>query len=342
MAEVSARLARVERLLTAARILADEARTESRDLRERLLVTTGLSRENIALGLARCLETHPAPEQLERLIANTPEAPHAHVLLSGNVFVAALRAIAIGVASSAQVTVRASRRDPALAETLHRLCPELFALTTSLAPRPGDHFWSYGSDETLAQVRASLPRGVWFHPHGAGFGAVVIDPKRPFDAHDVALDVALFDQAGCLSPRIVCVLGDLRHARGVARALADALGTLAERLPPGPPSPEQRAEMRHQRDAAAYAFEVLDAGQGWVSVAPELVLPPAYRNLHVAPVANVAQALQPFARHLTGLGTNVELGRLFPGARQVPLGQLQRPPLDGPVDLRHGLEGELI
>src|SRR5689334_23028850 len=104
MADVATRRARVERLLEAARALPSDTA-----LRQRLLETTGLSSENIELGLQRCLEIHPEPEHLERLLATAPEAPVAHVLLSGNVFVAALRAIALGVASSARVQVRASR-----------------------------------------------------------------------------------------------------------------------------------------------------------------------------------------------------------------------------------------
>ncbi|MDF3064669.1 MAG: hypothetical protein K0R38_270 [Polyangiaceae bacterium] len=343
MAEAHARRARVRRLLDAARELPSDAA-----LVRRLLETTALSRENIELGLRRCLETHPEPEHVEQLVSSTPEAPAAHVLLSGNVFVASLRAIAIGVASSARVKVRASRRDPALAEALHARSPELFELVPKLEAAPGDHFWSYGSNETQEDVRASLPSGVWLHAHGAGFGAVVLSPTTftAADAHALATDTALFDQRGCLSPRVVCVLGSVEHARDVAKALAEALTGVEVELPAGPRDALQLSELRRNRDAAAYAFELFEAASGWVSVSDTVVLPPADRNLHVLPCPDAVSALRPFGAHLTNIGSNVGFDRAlreaFPGARLAALGAMQRPPLDGPVDLRHGTHGELL
>jgi hypothetical protein len=286
-----------------------------------------------------------------KLLASTPEAPRAHVLLSGNVFVAALRAIAIGVASSRQVQVRASRREPALAAALHALAPDLFQLTAELTPRPGDHFWAYGADATLSEVRRSLPPGVWFHAHGSGMGAVVVDAPAlaalEVTARAIALDTALFDQRGCLSPRVVCVVGNPEQARAVADALASALTLLERDLPPGPASAEAAATARNDRDAAAYAFELFDAGSGWVSLAPKLVVPPAARNLHVAWTSDAVQALAAYSPHLTCIATHAtpalsaRLRAAFPGARLVALGEMQRPPLDGPVDRRHSVLGEL-
>lgn len=342
MAEAASRRARVERLLHAARELPHDAA-----LTARLLETTRLSRENTALGLRLCLETHPEPEHVEALVASTPEAKAAHVLLSGNVFVAALRAIALGVASSSSVKVRASRRDPALAEALHARTPDLFDLVPKLDPAPGDHLWSYGADETLREVRATLPKGVWFHAHGAGFGAVVLDPASftTADARAIALDTALFDQRGCLSPRVVCVLGSVAQSRDAARQLARELASLEGELPPGPRDELSQAELRRNRDAAAYAFELFEAGSGWVTASDSLAVPPADRNLHVLSCPDALAALQPFAAHLTCIGSNLgdcgALRRAFPGARLAALGAMQRPPLDGPVDLRHGTHGEL-
>lgn len=349
MAETAARRARVERLIEAAKILASAENGAGRALRARLLQTTGLSSAGIELGIAHALETQPSDADLQALLAATPQAPRAHVLLSSNVFVAALRAIAIGVASSTHVLVRASRREPALAEALHQLAPELFELTTALAPAAGEHLWTYGADATLAEVRRSLPAGVWFHPHGAGFGAVVVDAAAwaPQAARAVALDTALFDQQGCLSPRVVCVLGSEDQARIVAGQLAQELQTLERELPPGRQSDAERAEARRNRDAAAYAFELFDAGLGWVSCSAELVVPPSARNLHVVATTNATRALLPFAAHLTTIASNSlavsnDLRQTFTGARTVALGEMQRPPLDGPVDRRLDPRGELV
>jgi hypothetical protein len=348
MAEDAARRDRVEKLLQAARILANPSGSEGEALRRRLLETTGLSAPVIDLGIARCLETHPSEAELAAL-GSTPSSSRALVLLSGNVFVAALRAIALGVASSSQVIARASRRDPALAEALHALAPDTFELTAELSPQPGDHFWAYGSDETLDSVRRSLPPGVWFHPHGAGIGAVVVDPSALSDvvARSIALDTALFDQRGCLSPRVVCVVGSAEQAKTCASALAQALATLERELPPGPRSPEEAAEQRRSHDAAVYAFDLFDAGSGYVTLSSTLLVPPPRRNLHVCATPDPVAALAPLASHLTCIASNTpalhaQLSAAFPGARSVAPGDMQRPPLDGPVDRRHGTRGDLV
>ncbi len=346
------RRARVERLLEAARVLADGTSSPGRALRSRLLETCGLSAPVIELGISRCLETRAAPEHLAELLRSTPEAPRAHVLLSANVFVAALRAIALAVASSEHVQVRASRRDPALAEALHALAPELFELTTALSPQSGEQLWAYGTDATLAEVRKSLPRGVWLHAHGSGMGAVVVDATAQTnpvtDARAIALDTVLFDQRGCLSPRVVCVVGAPAQVKVLAQALAGELTTLERELPPGPRSAEEAAEARKNRDAATYAFELFDAGSGWVSLSEKVVVPAPGRRLHVIRAADPVHALAGLSAHVTCIATNArsallaQLGAAFGGARLVTLGEMQRPPLDGPVDRRHGSLGELV
>lgn len=347
MTELEAARARLEELLAAARSLAEPTRPQSQRLRLRLQETTGLSRENIDLALERCLERELDEASYVRLISRVPQAPRALALLSANVFVAPLRAICLARAASARVLVRASRRDPALAEALAELLPDAFELVPELRPQAGDHFWAYGSDDTLASVRAGLPPGVTFHGHGSGLGVVVVDYRGGATAvaelaRAVALDTALFDQRGCLSPRLVCVLGDEHAARTLASALARELQRLEHELPPGRPLPEQQAEQRRFADAASYAFEVTPAGSGVVSLALDarIVLPPAARNLHVALTSDPVATLSGLSRHLTCIATRgddslaASLRGAFPGARSCEPGQMQSPPLDGPVDLR--------
>ena len=93
MADTAERRARVERLLEAARVLASTGNTAGRAFRARLLDTTGLSEPSIERALGHGLETRTSDAELQALLACTPEAPRAHVLLSSNVFVAALRAV---------------------------------------------------------------------------------------------------------------------------------------------------------------------------------------------------------------------------------------------------------
>ena len=351
MIELDARRARIEELLAAARVLADAASPESRRLRARLQETTGLSRQSIDLALARCLEQRLDDAQLAQLATRVPLARRALVLLSANVFVASLRAIALGRAASTHVLVRASRRDPALAEALAELVPNGFELVPELRAEPGDHFWAYGSDETLASIRHELPSGVIFHGHGSGLGAVVVDYTNGAKAVQelasaVALDTVLFDQRGCLSPRLICVQGDADSARALVEAVARELARLERELPVGTASAEQLAEQRRFADSARYAFEVVTGGSGLVSLALDgrVALPPAARNLHVSLAVDATETLRALRPHLTCIAVHgsddlrARLRAAFPGARVCEPGQMQSPPLDGPVDLR-GLRG---
>jgi hypothetical protein len=347
----AARLARVEELLEAARTLANPAGVASQRLRRRLQQTTGLSRPHIDFALEHCLEQRPSAADLEKLLARTPLATRALVLLSANVFVAPLRAIALARAASPIVLVRASRRDPALAEALLELVPHAYELVAELSPEAGDHLWAYGADATLAQVRATLPSGVVFHGHGFGFGAVVVDYSDGAsdverDASAIALDAALFDQHGCLSPRLVLVSGPPDAAPRLVRALAQQLQRLSVVLPAALEPPEALAERRRFLDAATYAFDVVQAGASFVSLSLDarLELPPPGRNLHVARVQDATASLATLRRHLTCVAVrgSAELRRrlqsALPGARCCELGQMQRPALDGPVDLRPQLD----
>jgi len=346
--ERAARL-RLERLLDAARLLANPSHPVGRTLRNRLFEAGALSAPGIEAALELCLETTPTEADLRQLLATTPKTGRAHVLLSGSVCTAAFRAIAIAVVASEHVWVRASRRDPALAGALHELAPDLFRLVPELRPEPGDHVWAYGSDETLAVVERSLPGGVWLHRHGHGFGAALIGASgiTNAEAKGLALDTALFDQQGCLSPRLVYVAGDLAAARRVAIALSEALAELELRLPPAPRDDETLAALRRERDARAYAFELHPAGSGWVTLGTEAELPEPWRCLHVVSAPDPVAELAKFSRYLTCVSVAAgspteELRAALTGARVVGFGEMQRPPLDGPVDRRRGALGELL
>src|SRR5262249_48273993 len=153
-------------------------------------------------------------------------APRAHVLLSAGVFTGALRAIAIALAASERAFVRMSRRDPTLARLLCDHAPGAFAVVDALHPEAHDHVWAYGRDQTLERVSAALPAGVILHRHGSGFGVAVLDAadeaELPGLCAGLARDVALFDQRGCLSPRVLVVQGSHELAQRAARALAEA------------------------------------------------------------------------------------------------------------------------
>lgn len=353
MSAIEARVARLRRLVEAAARIADPNDVFGRRARELLPTSTGLSPQGVELALTRCLETHPFDEELTALATSTVEAPRAHVLLAANVFVAAHRAIALALTQSPRVEVRASRREPEMAELLREASGGLFRITDELTPSPGDHVWAYGSDETLAHLRGELPAGVVYHAHGHGFGIAVVEASEdlPAAARALAEDVIAFDQRGCLSPRVAFVLGDEAATRAFAEALARALGELGHDIPRGTLDPDETADIVRYRDTMLYAAELLPAGKGHVGLdvaATHVIVPPIGRNVHVVRTPDLRAAVATLAPSVAAVGHATtperirELADLLPRARASRLGQMQRPRFDGPVDLRTPPEGEVL
>lgn len=341
---------RLERLLGAARRAADPLAPDADTWRERLRASSGLSREGVELALLRCLETHPSEAELAALARSVPIAPVSHVLLSANVFVAAHRALALALAASAEVRVRPSRREPEMTRWLAAAAPGLFRLVDALTPTAGEQVFAYGRQATLDALSRDLPPGVRLLAHGPGFGLVVCDESalasaelRQRLAAELALDVVLFDQRGCLSPRLMLVQASPASALRLAEALAVALDDWQRRVPLGVIADEEHAERLRYTSTLTYAGEVVSAGQGVIGVAAldtPPTLAPAGRNLHVLPVSDAAACVVELAASLTTFAVagspalRAALRRAAPHARPAALGRMQTPAFDGPVDLR--------
>ena len=345
---------RLERLLEAARRIADPPSPFGERARARLIASSELSPQGVELALRRSLECAPSRAALEALTMRAaPAAPRArvHVLLSAGVFTAAHRAIATALAASSSVEVRASRRDPLFPELLHEAAPGLFSLVPELSPSAGEHVFAYGSRETLDALRQNLPRGVVLHGHGPGFGVVALDERALLDAALVAEDVAVFDQRGCLSPRVVLVEGRRELAIALAERLARALSEIAVEVPVGRLSSAERAEITRYRDAWAYSGTLIPAAHGFVGVAPQnapFTIAPVGRNLHVVVAPNAAELLATQAPNITtyaATGDRAFVARIqqaLPRARPSAIGHMQSPAFDGPVDLREPPEGQIL
>jgi hypothetical protein len=342
---------RVRRLVEAARTIADPASSLGKLARQRLPPATGLSPEGVEFALERSLEIDATPAEVAALCRATPAAPRAHVLLSANVFVAALRAIALALAASPEVAVRCSRREAVMADLLWQAYPG-FRIVDELDPEPGDHVWAYGSDDTMAELRRTLPRGVVFHGHGSGIGLAAVAPEDDeqleLAVNALAEDVALFDQRGCASPRLL--LGPPGILRPLAQRISRALEELERRIPRGALTPDEKADDRRFRDSAVVAFELFDAGSGAVTLdqnGERWLVPPAFRNLHVAGLSGI-HALSALEPAIVAVGVRAPepwvntLRKALPRARLSALGSMQRPRLDGPLDLRTPPAGEVL
>jgi hypothetical protein len=216
-----------------------------------------------------------------------------------------------------------------------------------LEPKSGEHFFAYGSDQTLASLRSSLPPGLVFHGHGSGIGVAVVDEavwaSEPDLADRLARDTIAFDQRGCLSPRWVLFRGGATRAAEFAGAVAERLAVWQRDVPLGRLLEGEQAELARYRAALSYLCDVFPAGAGMVAVDGEgrpLPLPPTGRNLLVSVSKEPCATISSIAPAIAGLGvaghgalTN-GLRAAAPNARMSKIGLMQRPPLDGPVDLR--------
>jgi hypothetical protein len=327
------------------------------EARQALCSASHLTPEGIELALGRHLETDPSAEDLAALLASCGRAPRCHVVLAANVCTAALRAIAIAVATAESVTVRPSRRDPVLAGLLSRELIEdagfrahrgAIAIAAQLTPMPGDELHIYGSDETVDHFRDCVDDGVIVRSHGTGLGVALIgaDADLSAAASLLAADVVPFDQRGCLSPRAALVEGDADRATAFAGDLDDALRREGERVPRGALDAGTRAEIAMYRATIDAVGQTFDGPHHLVGLdlAPRtLPLPPAARVVHVVPALapHAGVLLTPWSRYVTAIGyagygaLADAILKLSPWARRSPLGAMQRPPLDGPVDRRH-------
>jgi hypothetical protein len=326
-----------------------------------IAAATGLSAQGVELGFAS-LERHATDDELRALVACAGDAPRVHVILSANVFVAPLRALAVARAAAPHVSVRPSGRDPILARALVEAADDrAIALVeerdvaAALAPGEGE-VHVYGSDDTIADVVARIAHRpeVTVRGHGAGLGVAVVTRAAAIEgaAALVARDVVPFDQRGCLSPRIVAVEGDASRARAFATALHGELAAWARQVPRGALLPDEDADARRWRDAMAFAGEVWEGGDHAVAMAPSGAPwwpPPPGRHVQIVAherMGELAVSMASIAPFVVAVGTDdaVRLGeamREWPAQKASPivrlsaLGRMQHPALDGPVDLRN-------
>jgi hypothetical protein len=334
----------VMRLVTAARAVARDRAS----LTEDLVSTTGLSREGVELGFTRHLELSPTEAEIDALVATAGDAKHVAVILSANVFVAPLRAIAIARAASPSVVVRPSRREPHFARALvERAGDPGISLVddVDLSRLFGGEVHVYGRDATIADVRLRVGERIRVRGHGAGMGVALVsrDARLEDAAAALAADVIAFDQRGCLSPRVALVVGDAPRASAFADALDAALTSEGARVPRGLVHADERAEASRYESTLAFAGRVIARADHVIGVGPvgaPLLVPPPARHVHVAPAASQEEALRllaDLAQVIVAFGCDdpALAERVAPRhARRSRLGEMQRPLLDGPVDRR--------
>ncbi len=207
-----------------------------------------------------------------------------------------------------------------------------------------------GSDAAVAAIAARVRPPQRFVGYGHRFSAAVIGRAGDLRAAcaDLARDVALWDQAGCLSPVALYAVGWRWEERGAL--LGELASAFAERERRWPLGKISREDWAVRADALATA-ELLTAAGGdaelrrdpagkWALIAerePAFRGSPLHRVLRIHFVRDAAElgtALAPAARHLSclgvaGLGDAAETGPLLAlrPSRICPLGEMQAPPI---------------
>jgi len=351
----------------------------AREARGVLASGSGLSEPMVAWALESAL----APLTFEALCAleRSPPAPHASavrarpgrlcvVVLAGNVVTGAARAVGLPLLFGWPVLAKASSGDDALARLLEAALaesdPELGdayrvvsypaeqqTLNAALFEQ-ADAVAVYGSDRTVNDIRAQLSATVGFIPHGHGLGAAFVArgallsrETAQLAARGLALDVAAYDQRGCLSPHLAWVeRGGLISPAHFAELVHAELSLLRTTLPRGVLPLEAASAQLSWRGIGAMRGTLLE-GDGFAVSCEEagpLRVSPGYRNLQLIALEDAAQLpakLAPLGVHLkclgfagapeTSRGELAALARTLPARvapRVCPVGQMQRPPVD--------------
>jgi len=359
-------------------LLRDPTSAPHQKLVRELPAVTGFSpqvvREGLRLALAkwtgeallRLAESELGPGLGESGPRRARGFPTTAVLLAGALPSPTLAALLAPLALRSGVVAKTSSHDPCtarlLAETLADVDPGLAAALQVVDIRredsraveallQADCVVASGSDATVASVgrRVAPPRR--FVPYGHRVSVAVLGPQASRGealreaAASLSLDVALWDQLGCLSPVALFVLAaDERLPGEVLESLANAFAWIEKTLPRGEVALQAASDWAAERDAAelraATAEGVaLRSGPGFAVAAESDAAwrgSPLHRFLRVHPVrdlAALAVALRPIAPHLAAVGVagldeaaREELVALGP-SRICPLGRMQAPPL---------------
>jgi hypothetical protein len=298
------------------------------------------------------------------------------VLLGGSLPTPTILALLTPLVLRSPVLAKTSHHDPVTARVFARAVAETdpgLGACIDVLSFPGDDgvrmaaflgadcVAATGSDETIASIAARVRPPRRFVGYGHRVSVAVLGPRALDEpslegtAAALALDVALWDQLGCLSPVAVYVVGGVSARRGatgartVAEAVAAALADLEKRLPRGHVAREDAAAIiqarseAEMRTAAGRPVTLLrDASDAWTVVCEadaHLRSAPLHRFLRIHPVGGIEglfDALRPLGPHLAGVALagfgdvtrDVTTALAALGASRIcEPGRLQAPPL---------------
>ena len=297
----------------------DPGSPERRALDPGLLLTTGLSPAGLDHGLQSIgggMLGEAAAAELARPHRQNEDG-FSLVVLPGEPPGLILQSLLPALAARAPVLFKSSRAEPhfapAFLAALGRRLPALGDAYAAATWTGGDPeveaplhasarlVVAYGGEETVSALHIAAPgRIVTFGPK-LSLGWVGPDADLEQAARGMALDVATFDQRGCLSVQAVFVAP--ATASAFASGLADALRGLASELPsartdapdgllPGRGSDAERAGVRFAREDAdlrglTWHGDTLDAGTVILENDTRISPSPGLRTVRIHPAADV-------------------------------------------------------
>ena len=357
---------------------------QAHDERDALSTATGLSIAMIdwatraTLGTIRDNELLALAQQA-RSVSDRALDPVAmlSVVLAGNVFTASARGIVVPLLFGVPVLAKASSKETMFTTMLKdalRSADSRLGASMDLVTFPGGDIEReaalvelaeavsvYGGDETVAAMEARLgDTSLIVHGHGVSVaycGTGALDDAHIDDTiASLSLDICAYDQRGCLSPQLVYVEETpQRSVTDFAKRLAnEGLSPMGRTLPRGPLPVPVGAAQAQWRGIAEVEGTLVRGDTYALSIrqAQPIRWSPAYRNVTLAPVRGLDEALRamkPIGSSLKCVGTDsASMADLQARLTQSPqlrayacaIGAMQTPTLDAPADGRpiwHGL-----
>jgi acyl-CoA reductase-like NAD-dependent aldehyde dehydrogenase len=216
----------------------------------------------------------------------------------------------------------------------------------------------YGGDVTVEAVRRSLPADTDIVTYGPRTGiAVALADSPPTAAARLARDVCAYDQQGCVSPRLVYVVGD--STRAFVEHLAASLEEHTAQHPPPDPTAAEAVAIRAARTAHEFsgyedgrsAVESPGESLAWTILSSEdpaartESLPRVVWVHHVPDLQTLEEVLLPLQGRIQTLGYcgTEELQKLtgiaarLSVSRIAPFGSMAWPPADWRHEGKHQL-----
>lgn len=283
----------------------DPASPERRHLDADLLQSTGLSPAGLSHGLRSIGEGMLGDAAAAELSRSHRQEEHGFslVILPAEPPGLILQSLLSALAARAPVLFKSSRAEPhfapaflaALGRRLPALC-DAYAAATWTGGNPAIEaplhasvrlIVVYGGQETIDALEAAASHRLIAFGPGLSLGWIGPDADPEPAARGMALDIATFDQRGCLSVHAVFV--EPGAASTFAAALATTLAELALELPPGRGNDADRAGVRLAREDAELRGldrhgDALDAGTVIVDPEPRISPSPGLRTVRIHPV----------------------------------------------------------